>query len=45
VRYIAQADEREELRLRLYRAAFEMLLDGKALAPPRRAPAPHSEPA
>jgi small-conductance mechanosensitive channel len=45
VRYIAQADEREELRLRLYRAAFEMLLDGKALAAPRRAPAPHSEPA
>jgi small-conductance mechanosensitive channel len=45
VRYIARADEREELRLRLYRAAFEMLLDGKALAPPQAASAPHSEPA
>ncbi|MDE3135283.1 MAG: mechanosensitive ion channel [Acidobacteriota bacterium] len=45
VRYIARADEREELRLRLYRAAFDMLLTGKALAPPHLAPAPHSEPA
>ncbi len=42
VRYIARADEREELRLRLYRAAFDMLLDGKALAaaPPVSAPRP-----
>jgi small-conductance mechanosensitive channel len=42
VRYIVRADEREELRLRLYRAAFDMLLNGKALraAPPAVAPRP-----
>ena len=40
VRYIARADEREELRLRLYRAAFEMLLGGKALTPAPSAPGP-----
>jgi small-conductance mechanosensitive channel len=44
VRYIARADEREELRLRLYRAAFDMLLDGKALAAAPAA-APRPEPA
>lgn len=33
VRYIASADGREELRLRLYRAAFEILHGAGALAP------------
>jgi small-conductance mechanosensitive channel len=46
VRYIARADEREELRLRLYRAAFEMLLGGKGLTPAAQAaPATDPEPA
>ncbi|HVB98410.1 MAG TPA: mechanosensitive ion channel family protein, partial [Candidatus Dormibacteraeota bacterium] len=33
VRYIARADEREEVHLRLYQAAFEILHGVKALAP------------
>jgi small-conductance mechanosensitive channel len=39
VRYIASADEREELRMRLFRAAFEILHGVKELAPEAVAPA------
>ena len=43
VRYIARADEREELRLRLYRTAFEILLGGKSPEVPAAAPEPRPE--
>ncbi|HVB34236.1 MAG TPA: mechanosensitive ion channel domain-containing protein [Patescibacteria group bacterium] len=45
VRYIASADEREELRLRLFRAAFEILHGAGALAPAAETAPTRSEPA
>jgi small-conductance mechanosensitive channel len=45
IRYIARADEREEVRQRLYHAAFDMLRGEKALAPSTPQEAPRPEPA
>jgi small-conductance mechanosensitive channel len=45
VRFMARADEREELRLRLYQAAFEILHGASALAPEANTASGRPEPA